>query len=94
MPNTSIRVFPKHYGGSDARKREKYRIEYAAAKRIEQYLKDSMATEYANRDYAQFTYWDIADQLLLDEELVRKLLHPAGGGQSGITIVRPKREED
>ena len=53
-----------------------------------------VATKYADRAHAVFIYFDIANELHLDEELVKSLLCPVGGGGSGINVVRPKPDED
>jgi len=77
-----VRVYAKPYRGSDPKKRAKFQLENEAAVRLERYL----AEKHVPGQPQSLTYFDIARETGIRQDLVKELLFRARGGSNGITF--------
>ncbi len=87
MISYPVHIYVKPYSGNDHKRINQFRLDCDAARRIREYLNEKMT----NQDSMVFTYSEIAAELGMSEETVRKILFPVDGGHRGITVVNSQR---
>lgn len=85
MATYPVRIHPKPYRGKKQHLQFDYQQKIEVAAKLEDYLNKQMA----NSSIRLFTYYEIAEDLHLHENIVRELLFAVDGGHNGITVSNP-----
>ncbi len=85
MASQPIRINARPYAGRDSTKRLKAQLKAEVAQKIEDYI-----NERHQRGQQQFDYFEIANDLQIQKDVIFDILRFNRGGSNGITFGEPE----